>query len=657
MSAIALDLDHDGIRLLQRQDGEWAELDRVALDDGDLPGRMRALCKLAERHADGTLETVLIIPPSQILYTVLTDPPADRAQTDGFIAEALARLTPCPIEDLVFDWRRVPGGIAVAALEINTLDEAEGFATTYDFNPVRFSARPARDMFPDMPDFGPTEAARHAASASASPVFASARPSTPQDESQSAPEPEQAGNIFAEDFERETAPDPLPVPERIPAKTPIAMPAPGPARPAVRRPMRGAPSRRWPVLAAVAGGGAVALAGLLWVAVTVIAPGGGVPIAYTPDAPEDATALSEIAALAPGPGPGDDSMATRTTDADPEMATATPAQMRGRAALVLPGPNSLADAREMADPSALVSANFWQTPPPAPPDPVGETLDDLYLASIDPLIQPDDAFALFTALPDHDTPQAPSSPPDATVVFDLDERGLVIATPDGALTPDGAIVTLGRPPVTPPDRPVTAVAVADPEIALALAGKKARARPTDLIQRMERAQLGGRTIAEMATIRARERPESEQEAAIADADPDSSPSPLAVEVSRAPSYRPNDFAAIVEAVRRQQTTETPGTTPAAAVAALVPLQPSIPSSASVARQATIENAINLKRLNLIGVYGSEGNRRALIRLPSGRYQKVEIGDRIDGGRIDAISDNELRYVKGGRNVVLRVPSS
>jgi len=85
--------------------------------------------------------------------------------------------------------------------------------------------------------------------------------------------------------------------------------------------------------------------------------------------------------------------------------------------------------------------------------------------------------------------------------------------------------------------------------------------------------------------------------------------------------------------------------------------PKIPSTASVARQATIDNAINLRRLNLIGVYGTPANRRALVRLPSGRYKKLKVGDRLDGGKVIAISDSELRYQKKGRNVTLAMPRS
>jgi Tfp pilus assembly protein PilP len=69
----------------------------------------------------------------------------------------------------------------------------------------------------------------------------------------------------------------------------------------------------------------------------------------------------------------------------------------------------------------------------------------------------------------------------------------------------------------------------------------------------------------------------------------------------------------------------------------------------------VKNAINLRQVNLIGVYGKPSSRRALIRLSNGRYQKVSVGDRINGGRVSAIGNSELRYTKGGRNVVLQMP--
>jgi len=44
-----------------------------------------------------------------------------------------------------------------------------------------------------------------------------------------------------------------------------------------------------------------------------------------------------------------------------------------------------------------------------------------------------------------------------------------------------------------------------------------------------------------------------------------------------------------------------------------------------------------------------------VRLNNGRYQKVKVGDRLDGGRVRAIGDAELSYQKGGRSIVLKMP--
>lgn len=82
--------------------------------------------------------------------------------------------------------------------------------------------------------------------------------------------------------------------------------------------------------------------------------------------------------------------------------------------------------------------------------------------------------------------------------------------------------------------------------------------------------------------------------------------------------------------------------------------PKIPTSASVAKQATIRNALDLSEINLIGVYGSSSNRRALVRLSNGRYLRVQVGDRLDGGKVSAIGESQLSYVKGGRTVVLKM---
>ena len=83
--------------------------------------------------------------------------------------------------------------------------------------------------------------------------------------------------------------------------------------------------------------------------------------------------------------------------------------------------------------------------------------------------------------------------------------------------------------------------------------------------------------------------------------------------------------------------------------------PSAPTRASVARQATESNVLNLGRTNLIGVFGTASSRYALVRESGGRLVRVKVGDRVDGGRVVAIGQGDLRYQKGGQTVQLRMP--
>jgi Tfp pilus assembly protein PilP len=78
---------------------------------------------------------------------------------------------------------------------------------------------------------------------------------------------------------------------------------------------------------------------------------------------------------------------------------------------------------------------------------------------------------------------------------------------------------------------------------------------------------------------------------------------------------------------------------------------------SVAQQATQTGAINLSELTLVGLFGAAGARRALLRLPSGRFQTVEVGDRVDGGQVVAISETQMSYVKGSNTITLKLLQS
>lgn len=319
------------------------------------------------------------------------------------------------------------------------------------------------------------------------------------------------------------------------------------------------------------------------------------------------------------------------------------------------------------DQAALYAATgIWHQVPKIAETPALISLDDIYIASIDNSNLSQDAVALPEAstLPTDPVPDAVTSPAAPGRAFILDSRGLVAATREGTLNPDGVIVYLGRPENTPPPTPdrsnlATVVAQAEAENARLelLSRKRPRPRPTDLVEQAERALLGGLSLAELAKVRPRSRPES-----LKTIEQESGPvSALATATSVAPRARPTNFANLVDRARRNSNNAAAASTTAsaAAVPTIAPqtVTPSLPSSASVARQATVNNAINLRRVNLIGVFGTPADRRALIRMPSGRYKKVQVGDRIDGGTVVAIGDSQLQYQKRGTNTTLKLPGN
>jgi len=412
---------------------------------------------------------------------------------------------------------------------------------------------------------------------------------------------------------------------------------------------------------------------------------------------EDATETPEVElALLPAPVP---------------TPTPTPTDNPPPDRIVQPPPT-----RAQAEASYAVTGVWQMDPEPLPGNTGGDRLEGLVVASIDASVPSQAAVVLpgAASLGGDLRPTTLTPPAALGIRYDLDERGLVRATTDGSLSPEGTLVYAGLPPVVPPLRPGTepvvepvqptaeapavapeatvenaettqpeppetepsaepveiAVPAPDPEL-LRLSEIRPAARPDGQQDVAEQPNLGGFSESALAAIRPRIRPLSLQEqSAIATADPDESElaeepedetaaletaTELAVEASLQPSRRPSDFASTVQKALAEANASAPANTaPEREVAAAV--APSIPSRASVANQATERNAINLGRVNLIGVYGSPSDRRALVRLKSGRYIKVEVGDDVDGGRVAAIGDDELRYIKRGKNITLKLPS-
>ena len=289
-----------------------------------------------------------------------------------------------------------------------------------------------------------------------------------------------------------------------------------------------------------------------------------------------------------------------------------------------------------------------------------------------------------------DRPAEQRPPAGPGVTFDLDERGLVAATPEGTLNPDGILIFAGAPVKTPPERTYPGL---EPDERVV--GRKPRARPE--IDPETQASLATRNEAELARFEAtqdvgpggfvmgpedvsvrllvegrspRARPGGADQASARDLtaeearealfrSPDEGPvtawSDLAVERSGRPSARPADLAVSAAAAAPQAPAATQAAAPQPEPAVVRDTGPQLPTRASVARAATVEDAISLRKVNLIGVYGTKTKRRALVRLGNGRFLKVKVGDRMDGGVVRAISEDALQYQKGNKQIVIALP--
>ncbi|MEO1797762.1 MAG: hypothetical protein AAFR53_12225 [Pseudomonadota bacterium] len=398
------------------------------------------------------------------------------------------------------------------------------------------------------------------------------------------------------------------------------------------------------------------------------------PMADAPEVPETALLTLPAAPLDIAPAPLDEAPVSITpapleSPAPEQLASIAPSEITEEplseealdAALLEAEPEVAPDGPLWEDMSETELARFyaatgiWPVAPAPLQAPRATDLDRLYVASIDSAIEIGDAVAL-APYTDADKDARPASqpvPPAPELTFRYDERGLIIATPEGAVSPLGYTVIAGRPAIVPPLRTPGPDAVVNERERLATF--RPRPRPDRLAENAERNLYGGRTLAELAELRPRLRPEAakvaEEEDALAAAD-DAPPSEFAVAASLRPEARPRNIDRIIAEARASQPTTVAVAAPAVERAA----QPTAPTRASVARAATTENAINLRRVNLIGVYGTPSNRSALVRLANGRFVRVQVGDSVDGGRVSAISDRALRYVKRGRNIVLEMPT-
>ncbi len=705
-----LDLDMSAVRLMRRNGDDWVEQAVEKIDSPDIEDRLKKL--IAPVVDDGPV--MLFLPRDQILYTLVELDAAHDPQTQ--IERAMDGRTPYGLDELSIDWDvGTENSVLVAAIARDTLDEAAAFAEVRNLPVAGYSTLFSGDDFPRMPRFDGPNLADEPPAAEPPVAFATARvPSRPPEAAVAAsaaaasakarftPTPT-AAEVAKADVRKPVlqVDDATPVVQVKEPQAPLdpGLPISAPNAPPRIRTDIAAASVSGHAASLTPPGGSVrirnsrapigtlavfAVALLLTIGIAVLVwnylpmrpattaetpvDTGALPEALAEDGPpaivsteEQETAELDAAAVAPfsevtrdallAPEPGEGA-------AIPALLAAAPTRLYPATLAPAPALSALPEADVIPPEVRLPSmtASLQTSPPFLGPEPdTDETADNVYVSAFE---IPDPA-ADAIALPNVRDLQADSLPTIAGVEVaslnplpadDPVASAVEQALADALVGPGGLIQT---------------------DLARALPDTAPRARPDRFTDQIERQQFGGRTRAELADLRPPPRPESAQSIA---ADSASPPSELAVATSITPRTRPATMAALVSAARVQQEAArvtasaaptAPDTSGAIEAAleedrepenrAVRPRALAIPTTASVARQATIENAIRLNRINLVGVYGAPSDRRALVRLSSGRYVKVKVGDRVDGGTVRQITDNELYYRKGNRTLSLQVP--
>ncbi|WP_171098492.1 hypothetical protein [Ruegeria sp. HKCCD7255] len=670
--AFALTFSETGISLHHQSDGDWYCIGSVPLESADLNAEVRALRDRGfaiENH----LACTLLLPQQQIRFLTVDTGELTDEEARQKVRETLETATPYALEELAYSTIADGDEVQVAAVTRKTLDEAKTFATGHGFIPQSFGVNATNEDSPtgQIFEFDLEQAA-------------------PETLDEATEEPEEPAHH----------PDLVATAQRVLGQVSGTATA-WAAQFDLKR--HGLPV----AVASVALGVALGAWSLVRTDSADVDPPSIPPQIATPGTADfEAGPSAENVALAPQaseapatpvspiepsrleppelalsePEVADEPVPTQsppdleTADAVTEEAqsgttTGTPALSATDAAILeaLQTPPETVQQVAPADAPQAPILEFTGALPVAPSpliEPVIEPETEFYYSSVAQPVMSFDAVAL-PALDSLETDKPfdqAELPSQQGQRFVLDERGLVTPSAEGTLNPGGVMVFAGPPQKVPPRPPVRFEAEPEaPEADQRLASYRPRVRPVDLPERFERQQYGGRLRDELAALRPKVRPAGLQPppppptvdetpelvATISVPRPKSRPSNIAIQVAQRPAA---SGASLGSTANVNNDTDEAGSVAPRSVT------PKIPTTASVARQATIDNAINLRQLNLIGVYGTPSNRRALVRLPSGRYKKLKVGDRLDGGNVVAIGESELRYQKRGRNLTLKIPS-
>jgi hypothetical protein len=508
----ALSLSLAGIDLLQRIDSGWRRVGTASLLSTDIAAELADLRAKGQALAPDGFHTKLVIPMEQVKYLTI-----ETAQTTlADVSSALDGTTPYALDELAIDFERSGGRTHIAAVARETLREAEDFADAHGFNPVAFVAVPDPVTFAQEIFFGPTSMATRILGPDVeltrdtmpvtlvgtrikSHLLLVDQPEAVETETPVASEPALLDRIIAE-YHLPDEPQQVPpaavrivlsdVAPTAPAhldrviaeyhqpatqtEVPmLAVPAPGSPKPLVlggvmarqSKAVAPVPARSFAVPGAIAA--SLAALGFLWWSQSgpePVAPADVSAEVSSETAPEPAVVDIAIATPEPRPFaadlPGSDTDVAASPPVQPSASdTADSAAIATQPAspaetpvqTTLPGRVLSADEAE----AAYAATGVWQRPPrfvDLPPAvetddviwPVSAVAPDRMSIPVLPSITALSTDLGFVALP---------NPPAADVVFDLDEDGFVRATPEGAMTPDGAVVYAGLPDLPFRERP------------------------------------------------------------------------------------------------------------------------------------------------------------------------------------------------------------
>ena len=676
---LALDLSGDAASLQQLAfDGHWHEMARAGFNDNGLAEKMAFMRRVAVRLEGRRFHNTVWLPDAQIIERKLkiaaTEAEARRAEA----RTALATITTHPADDFLVELGATDedGFTPTFAVRKTTLSEARRFATSHGFKAEQFSMNRVPEGFDDRIYFkapaDPKAALQTAAKAAAvvlavglalggaywADPFGWRSPASPDALADLAPAPEapaQAEAVPTVVAEQTTAPEPAPAPERAVASSPEPE-APGTDIAEVAPVLLADQAAQTdagpvePALAVAEAPATPALDPLATQSQTAELP----PVADIADTGEAPVDLAQADAAPPEPAQAELVARAETPEVAPLVA---PSDLAEAATVESPAPDESAPAeivvaREAASNILDDLAAATPLPDPVVRVPVAAQPAPAEGASAAELAAQEQNYEIISGLPDfalllRSGATAPTPIEIGTIETIIAASVAADAGPRSEPQPEDVAVVTGRPAFIPLLRARPAPEAA--EDAEAAEGAEAETETAAVAEDGAASPASPIALEEAQRLRPARRPEAFALAAVATDDIISGAAPRTA--SRA-SHRSADFAARIAPLVNARATSATTSSPA------IPAEPqsvALPTRASVARAATIENAINLREVALIGIYGTADSRRALVRLASGRYIRLTLGESFSGGwRIIAMDDSSIRVQKGSRTEILRI---